>query len=69
MIFKSELLIGAIEVCSLLCVNDEEKSGVVLGYFLCISQLYVMYDTINPILCQSAKPLTLQLCIGQYRQH
>ena len=26
------------EVCGLLCVNDEEKSGVVLGYFLCISQ-------------------------------
>ena len=29
----------SVEVCSLLCVNDEEKSGVVLGYFLCISQL------------------------------
>ena len=27
------------EVCTLLCINDEEKSGVVLGYFLCISQL------------------------------
>ena len=27
------------EVCSLLCINDEEKSGVVLGYFLYISQL------------------------------
>ena len=27
------------EVCGLLCINDEEKSGVVLGYFLCISQL------------------------------
>ena len=31
--------IFACEVSSLLCVNDEEKSGVVLGYFLCISQL------------------------------
>ena len=29
----------SVEVCSLLCVNDEEKSGVVLGYLLCISQL------------------------------
>ena len=29
------------EVCSLLCIkfNDDEKSGVVLGYFLYISQL------------------------------
>ena len=27
------------EVDGLLCVNDEEKSGAVLGYFLCISQL------------------------------
>ena len=27
------------DVCGLLCINDEEKSGVVLGYFLCISQL------------------------------
>ena len=28
-----------VEVCGLLCINDEQKSGVVLGYFLCISQL------------------------------
>ena len=24
------------EVCSLLCINDEEKSGVVLGYISCV---------------------------------
>ena len=28
-----------IDICSLWLYNDEEKSGVVLGYFLCISQL------------------------------
>ena len=27
------------DVCIVLCINDKEKSGVVLGYFLCISQL------------------------------
>ena len=39
MISDMACLLDPIDVRGLFCVNDEEKSGVVFGYFLCISQL------------------------------
>ena len=39
MISDMACLLDPIDVHGLFCVNNEEKSGAVLGYFLCISQL------------------------------
>ena len=55
------------DVCSSLCINDEEKSGVVLGYFLCISQLSSQkakrpfFPPVYSMLSQSRLPIQISL--------
>ena len=63
------------EVGTLLCINDDEKSGVVLGIFLCISQLMQFSEGQRPVppvlnhdLIQTEfkfpSPLTGKLCFN-----